>query len=231
MRTDSEHTVWPDSETSSNNAQTMPRISMLKFWSDLVRLCSDFYRPRVYFAINSEEDVRIAEGGGLRLNFSDEFSLSERHGKHQFDARCSNNASQCTQIESAEKIAKAAQRQRSAVRRSGPCTPSDIEELIHSLVRTSPADGFVKLLPHTSAEFYYKPGSAPCHISMLNELTAMATASSLAAMERWRRFLGQQLMLLAELVVFCVPEYFADHSAAMSTILGKGRLEEQQGVI
>lgn len=41
-----------------------------------------------------------------------------------------------------------------------------------------------------------------------------------ATPETWRRFLGQQLMLLTEIMVFCVPAFFADNAALINP-LGK----------
>jgi hypothetical protein len=54
---------------------------------------------------------------------------------------------------------------------------------------------------------------------MLKESTLL-TAAPNATNEQWRRFIGQQLMLLTELIVFCVPAFFTDNGATISP-LGK----------
>jgi hypothetical protein len=93
-----------------------------------------------------------------------------------------------------EVVAKSAQGQRSTLQRSGPASPTDIEKLIDSLVRTTPAAGYQPLLAHTDAKLYYKAGTSECQIDMLNDSDIMDTTSSLAPLEKWRRFLGQQLI-------------------------------------
>jgi hypothetical protein len=118
----------------------------------------------------------------------------------------------------AEEIAVSAQGKRSTARRSGPCTLTDVEELIGSLVSATPGDGYYPLLPHTDTALYYKVGTSACHINMLKESTVLATAPK-ATKEQWRRFIGQQL-LLTQLMVFCVPAFFADNGATVSP-LGK----------
>jgi hypothetical protein len=50
---------------------------------------------------------------------------------------------------------------------------------------------------------------------MLKESNVLATAP-IATNEQWRRFIGQQLMLLTELMVFCVPAFFTDNGALVS---------------
>ena len=47
-----------------------------------------------------------------------------------------------------------------------------------------------------------------------------AASSTNATPGKWRRFLGQQLMLLTELMTFCVPAHFADNAAVINP-LGK----------
>jgi hypothetical protein len=53
----------------------------------------------------------------------------------------------------------------------------------------------------------------------------MGSTSTMAPEEMWRRYIGQQLILLTELMVSCVSSYFAEHSALPR--LARGRLEEQ----
>jgi hypothetical protein len=86
-------------------------------------------------------------------------------------------------------------------------------------VRTTPADGYAPLLPHANAALYCKAGHNQRLVSMFNNSRVMASTSTMAPEEMWRRYIGQQLMLLTELMVFCVPMYFADHSAL--PLLGK----------
>jgi hypothetical protein len=119
----------------------------------------------------------------------------------------------------AEAVAVSAQGKRSTVRRSGPCTLTDIEELIGSLVSATPGDGYFPLLPHADTALYYKVGTSACHVNMLKESTMLATAPK-ATNEQWRRFIGQQLMLLTELMVFCIPAFFIDNAATVNP-LGK----------
>jgi hypothetical protein len=119
----------------------------------------------------------------------------------------------------AEEIAVSAQGKRSTARRSGLCTLTDVEELIGSLVSATPGEGCFPLLPHTDTALYCKVGTSACHINMLKESTVLATAPN-ATNEQWRRFIGQQLMLLAELIVFCVPAFFTDNGATVNP-LGK----------
>jgi hypothetical protein len=49
----------------------------------------------------------------------------------------------------AEKVAKSAQGKRSPAGRSRPCTLTEVEELIGSLVCATPDNGYLPLLPHT----------------------------------------------------------------------------------
>jgi hypothetical protein len=117
----------------------------------------------------------------------------------------------------AEEVAVSAQGKRSTARGSGPCTLTDVEELIGNLVSASPGDGYFPLLPHADTALYYKVGTSACHVNMLKESTVLATAPK-ATKEQWRRFIGQQLMLLTELMVFCVPAFFTDNGATVNRL-------------
>jgi hypothetical protein len=86
----------------------------------------------------------------------------------------------------AEEIAVSAQGRRSAARRAGPCTLTDVEELIGSLVTSTPGDGYFPLLPHTDTALYYKLGTSTCHINMSTVLTTAQNVTS----EQWRQFIG-----------------------------------------
>jgi hypothetical protein len=57
---------------------------------------------------------------------------------------------------------------------------------------------------------------------MVNESAVMAAepAGTTATNEQWRRFIGQQLILLAELMTFCVPALFGDNMTTINP-LGK----------
>jgi hypothetical protein len=46
-------------------------------------------------------------------------------------------------------------------------------------------------------------------------INAAATVTA-ASPETWRRILGPQLLLLVELMIFCVPAFFADNAATFS---------------
>jgi hypothetical protein len=128
----------------------------------------------------------------------------------------------------AQKTAKAATNLRSVKERYGPCTLNELEELIGCLVQTSAANGYKRLLPHTDLPLFFNPGSSEKHIKMLNESANLQQASvvdktrtiELSMDESWRRFLGQQLMLLTELITVCVPAFFQDH-AKLNGTLGK----------
>jgi hypothetical protein len=123
----------------------------------------------------------------------------------------------------AEDIAISAQGKRSAVRRTGPCTLTDVEELIGSLVRDTPGVGYMPLLPNTTTALYYKAGTSTSHANMLKDSTVLGTTPgdpALSSTERWRRFIGQQLILLTELMVFCTPAFFTDNAATINP-LGK----------
>jgi hypothetical protein len=96
-------------------------------------------------------------------------------------------------------------------------------ELIHSLVFTTLGNGYALLLPHTTAALYFKAGHNQRLVSMFNNSVVMGSTSTMASEEIWRRYIGQQLMLLTELMVFCVPNYYADHSVYPRLGKGKGR--------
>jgi hypothetical protein len=122
----------------------------------------------------------------------------------------------------AEKVAKSAQGKRSPAGRSGPCTLTEVEELVGSLVCATPDNGCLPLLPHTDVALYHKVGTSKRHVDMYNESAVMATdpADPAAVNEQWRRFIGQQLILLAELMTFCVPAHFANNMVTINP-LGK----------
>jgi hypothetical protein len=123
----------------------------------------------------------------------------------------------------AEKVAVSAQGKRSVARRSGPCTLTDVEELISALVASKPGDGYLPLLPHVNVALYYKVGTSGSHVSMLKESAVLGTtrpAVAAISSEQWRRFIGQQLVLLVELIVCCVPSFFVDNAAIINP-LGK----------
>jgi hypothetical protein len=54
----------------------------------------------------------------------------------------------------AEAVAVSAQGKRSTARRSGPCTLTEVEELIGSLVSADPGAGYLPLLPHTNTALF-----------------------------------------------------------------------------
>jgi hypothetical protein len=125
--------------------------------------------------------------------------------------------------EVAEKVAVSAQGKRSVSPRSGPCTLTDVEELIGALVASKPGSGYLPLLPHTSTALYYKVGTSTSHVNMFNEsavLGATRSEATVSSSEQWRRFIGRQLMLLTELMVSCVPAFFVDNAATVNP-LGK----------
>jgi hypothetical protein len=129
-----------------------------------------------------------------------------------------------TKAAAAQKTAIAATNLRSNSKRNGPCTVNELEELIgYYLVQTSAANGYKQLLPHTDLPLFFKPGVSDKHIKMLDESATLQQASvidSTRTIEQWRRFLGQQLMLLAELITVCVPAYF-QANAKLTNTLGK----------
>jgi hypothetical protein len=83
-----------------------------------------------------------------------------------FPIDSSSLVSSCRTSNQREVVAKSAPGQRSTLQRSGPTSPTEIEDLIGSLVRTTPAAGYHPLLPHT--KLYYKAGTE-CQIDMLND--------------------------------------------------------------
>jgi hypothetical protein len=149
------------------------------------------------------------------------------------DLQCANNV----KAAAAEKLAVSAANRRSAAVRSGPCTLVEVEELIGQLVRLGAADGYHELVPGSG--LFYHCGSSSRHMSMLSSSYPMLSRASatqggsttiagaalpdthlteavgvgMSEQEGWRRFLGQQLMLLTELMVFAVPAFFADSAA------------------
>lgn len=133
-----------------------------------------------------------------------------------------------TKAAAAQKTAIAATNLRSNTKRYGPCTVNDLEELIGCLVQKSAANGYKRLLPHTDLPLFFKPGESDKHIKMLNESANLQQAAvvdktrtiELSIDETWRRFLGQLLMLLTELMIVCVPAYFQDNDKLTNT-LGK----------
>jgi hypothetical protein len=125
--------------------------------------------------------------------------------------------------EVAGKVAVSAQGKRSISPRSGPCTLTDVEELIGALVTSKPGAGYLPLLPHITTALYYKAGTSTSHINMFNEsavLGATQSETTARSSEQWRRFIGRQLMLLTELMVSCVPSFFTDNAAVINP-LGK----------
>jgi hypothetical protein len=124
----------------------------------------------------------------------------------------------------AEKVAVSAQGKRSAARRSGPCTLTDVEDLIGALVTSKPSTGYLPLLPHTTTALYYKVGTNTSHVNMFKESTVLLgttqSEAAVATSEQWRCFIERQLMLLVELMVFCVPSFFTDNAATINP-LGK----------
>jgi hypothetical protein len=124
-----------------------------------------------------------------------------------------------TKAQQAEQVAVSAQGKRSITNRRGLCTLTDVEEVIGSLVSSTPGAGYFPLLPHTKAELYYRVGTSPGHVNMLKQSAVLATTCA-PTEENWRRFLGQQLILLTELMTFCVPAFFTDNAATISP-LGK----------
>jgi hypothetical protein len=102
----------------------------------------------------------------------------------------------------AENVAVSAQGKRSKAPRSGPCTLTDVEELIGA--NSKPGPGYLPLLPHTTTALYYKAGTSTTHVNMLKESTVLDTVlcdASDASSDYWRRFIGRQLMLLVELMM------------------------------
>jgi hypothetical protein len=96
------------------------------------------------------------------------------------------------------------------------------EKVANSLVCATPDNGYLPLLPHTDVALYYKVGTSKRHVDMYNESAVVLAdpAGPTATNEQWRRFIGQQLTLLAELMTFCVPAHFANNMVTINP-LGK----------
>lgn len=125
--------------------------------------------------------------------------------------------------EVAEKVAVSAQGKRSVSPRSGPSTLTDVEEQIGALVASKPGSGYLPLLPHTlsSVALYYKAGTSTSHVNMFNASAVLGvTQSTTTVSEQWRRFVGRQLVLLVELMIYCIPSFFVDNAATINP-LGK----------
>jgi hypothetical protein len=122
--------------------------------------------------------------------------------------------------DAAEQIALAAQGKRTTAKRRGLSTLTDIEEIIGALVKTEATEGYFPLLPHTEAGLYHCVGASATHLDMLKESGMLGTVAADATPEKWRRFPGQQMVLLTELITFCVPAHFQDNGALINP-LGK----------
>jgi hypothetical protein len=122
--------------------------------------------------------------------------------------------------DAAEKEALNAQGKRTTAKRRGLSTLTDLEELIGALVKFEASEGHSPLLPHTEAALHYRVGTSALHLRMLEESAVLGTAATDSTPEKWRRFLGQQMVLLTELITFCVPAHFADNGAVINP-LGK----------
>jgi hypothetical protein len=121
----------------------------------------------------------------------------------------------------AEKVAVSAQTKRSTARRCGPSTLTDVEELIGCLVSSDAGKDYLPLLPHApDATLYYKVDTSACHVNMLKQTAILGVEPAGTTSDQWRRFIGQQLMLLTELITFCVPAFFADNAFTINP-LGK----------
>jgi hypothetical protein len=127
-----------------------------------------------------------------------------------------------SKADAAEQVALRAQGRRSSAIRRGLSTLTDIEVLIDALVSTEATDSSFPLLPHTEAALHFHIGTSATHLDMIEQSAVLgaAAATVTANPESWRRFVGQQLVLLTELMTFCVPAFFAD-SAATINPLGK----------
>ena len=121
----------------------------------------------------------------------------------------------------AEQIALAAQNKRTSAKRRGLSTLTDLEELIGVLVTMEATDGSFPLLPHTeAAALHFHVGTSAVHLDMLQQSEVLGSVTADATPETWRKFLAQQLVLLTELITFCVPAHFADNAAVINP-LGK----------
>jgi hypothetical protein len=65
-------------------------------------------------------------------------------------------AGNATKAAKALKTAEAAQNRQTTAETSGPCTVTELEEFISNVVRTSPASGCARLLPHSDTQLFYK---------------------------------------------------------------------------
>jgi hypothetical protein len=75
-------------------------------------------------------------------------------------------------------------------------------------------------LPHTeAAALHFHVGTSAVHLDMLQQSEVLGSATT-DGVETWRKFLAQQLVLLTELITFCVPAHFADNAAVINP-LGK----------
>jgi hypothetical protein len=126
-------------------------------------------------------------------------------------ATVANN--KCIAEETEESVKRA--RPPKPTKSSRPKTLRDLEKFIYSNVKSKPAEGFERLL--LGAELYFKSKVSTCHNNMFLNSMVMGKESTGAWKEMLRRFVGRQQMLLIELIVFCVPAYFADHSAALGS--------------
>jgi hypothetical protein len=123
--------------------------------------------------------------------------------------------------EVAERIAVSAQGKHSISPRSGPCTLTDVEELIGALVTSKPGAGYLPLLPHTNTALYYKAGTSTSHVNMFKEsavLGATRSETTVSSSEQWHRFIGRLMMLLVELMISCVPAFFTDNAATVNPL-------------
>jgi hypothetical protein len=126
-------------------------------------------------------------------------------------ATIANNKRTAEETEEIVKRARPPQPKKS----SRPVTLKVLENFISSNVKARATKGFERLLP--GAELYFKKTLSKSHNSMFLNSMVVGKESTGASQEMLRRFLCQQLMLLFELIVFCVPAYFADHSATLGS--------------
>jgi hypothetical protein len=127
----------------------------------------------------------------------------------------------------AEKIVVSARGKRSTCARQRPHTLTELEKLIDDLVCLGKEDGYHELLPGSG--IYFCCGSSAKHTAMLNESVPMSQTlepeeTAMSVKEGWRRFLGQQLMLLTELMVLVVPAFFTDSSAIFNPSAKRKRM-------
>ena len=162
----------------------------------------------------------------------------------------------------AEKLARAAQGKRTELGpRAGPKTLVELEELIVTLVRQGPEEGWLQLSPQSDLRFHI--GTAPEHVRGFNASAPMfehswfrtgpavvtrqtkdgfiiteagvervATFTEVLELglapitlgEAWRRYLGQQLYVLAELMLIGVPNWFIDTSVVFDPAAHKKKM-------